>query len=125
MKSILIGVVGTCAAGKTTLAHGLRLLGYHAKPIAQEHSYVPDMWLRLTHPDVLIYLEVSFPLTIERRKLEWTREEYAEQLHRLRHARQHAHLTIDTDSLTPEEILTRVHAFIDSSGRGPLHQPNK
>ncbi len=116
MTPILIGVVGTCAAGKTTLVQGLRDHGFNAKPIAQEHSYVPYMWERLTHPDILIYLEVAFQLTMDRRHLDWTYAEYAEQLHRLRHARQHAHLTIDTSTLTTDQVLARALSYLDSPG---------
>ena len=32
-------------------------------------------------------------------------QEYAEQLHRLRHARQHADLFLDTNPLTFEEVI--------------------
>jgi GTPase SAR1 family protein len=112
MKSLKIGVVGPCASGKTTLTAGLNQHGFDARPIAQEHSYVPAMWQRLTNPDILIYLTVSYPLTIERRKLDWTEVEYAEQLHRLRHAREHANLNIDTDHQTPEGVLDQALAFI-------------
>lgn len=111
---VIIGIVGPCASGKTTLTMGLKQLGYEARPIAQEHSYVPYMWQRLTKPDVLIYLSVSYPLTIERRKLDWTQNEYAEQLHRLRHARDHADLYIDTDTLTPEEVLEHALSFLQT-----------
>lgn len=116
MKSILIGVVGPCAAGKSTLIQGLKARGYLAKHIAQEHSYVPDMWLRLTHPDVLVYLTVSYPLSVQRRILDWTPEEYAEQIQRLRHAREHADINIDTDPLTPTDVLERVLQFIQALG---------
>jgi deoxyadenosine/deoxycytidine kinase len=112
MKPLTIGVVGPCAAGKTTLIQGLRALGYQAKHIAQEHSYVPRMWQRLANPDILVYLDVSYPLTIQRRKLDWTVNEYSEEQHRLRHARKHAHLYINTDTLSPEEVLDRVVMFI-------------
>ncbi len=61
----LIGVVGPCAAGKTTLVSGLRQAGYEVRHIAQEHSYVADMWKRLTNPDILIYLHVSYPLDVD------------------------------------------------------------
>jgi len=114
----LIGVVGPCAAGKTTLVQGLRNQGYRAKPIAQEHSYVSNMWQRLTHPDLLIYLDVSYPLTIERRKLDWTLQEYAEQIFRLRHAWEFADLIVFTDSLTPGDVLDCVMTFI-----GPPDKP--
>src|SRR5574342_171315 len=102
MKQLTIGVVGPCAAGKTTLIKRLRALGYQAKHIAQEHSYVPQMWQRIANPDILVYLDVSYPLTIQRRKLDWTIHEYAEEVNRLRHARQHAHCYINTDGLSPE-----------------------
>jgi deoxyadenosine/deoxycytidine kinase len=114
VPDVLIGVVGPCAAGKTTLVNGLRSRGYAAKPIAQEHSYVPAMWQRLTHPDVLVYLHVSYPLTLLRRRLDWTQAEYEEQLFRLRHARQHADVVVDTDALTPQEVLERVEKWLGS-----------
>jgi deoxyadenosine/deoxycytidine kinase len=112
MKPLTIGVVGPCAAGKTTLIQRLKALGYQAKHIAQEHSYAPSMWQKLTNPDILVYLDVSYPLTLQRRKLDWTNNEYAEEIYRLRHARQHAHLYIDTDLLSPEEVLARVLVFL-------------
>ena len=112
MKSLTIGVVGPCAAGKTTLIQRLRALGYQAKHIAQEHSYVPQMWQKLANPDFLVYLDVSYSLTIQRRHLDWTVNEYSEEIHRLRHAREHAHLYIDTDALSPEEVLDLVLAFL-------------
>jgi len=56
---LLLAVVGPCAAGKSTLIEGLRQHGYQARHVAQEHSYVPEMWKLLTSPDYLIYLDVS------------------------------------------------------------------
>jgi ABC-type cobalamin/Fe3+-siderophores transport system ATPase subunit len=109
---MIIGVVGPCAAGKTTLIQGLKRLGYFAKHIAQEHSYVPNMWQRITHPDILIYLDVSYSLTMQRRKLDWTIAEYQKELFRLRHAREHAHLYVNTDGLSPEEVLRVVVGFV-------------
>jgi hypothetical protein len=100
----LIGIVGVCASGKTTLSAKLSQLGFHCRHIAQEHSYVPDMWQRLTNPDLLIFLEVSYPITISRRKLNWTLEEYSEQVYRLRHAHLHANLILNTDELTPDQV---------------------
>ncbi len=72
-KKLLIGVVGPCAAGKSTLIAGLTRLGYRTRHIAQEHSYVKDMWQRLTNPDILVFLDASYPTTCQRRKLDWTR----------------------------------------------------
>jgi deoxyadenosine/deoxycytidine kinase len=113
---MLIGVVGACGAGKSSLVAGLQEHGFTVRHIAQEHSYVPDMWQRLTNPDVLIYLEVSYPHTIERRKLDWTYQEYAVQLHRLRHARQHANLRIDTNPLTQQQVLDIALTYITAIG---------
>jgi deoxyadenosine/deoxycytidine kinase len=107
-----IGIVGPCASGKTTLVSGLAQHGFAPRHIAQEHSYVADMWKRITNPDLLIYLDVSYPLTLQRRKMDWTEKEYAEQLYRLRHARQHADLYLLTDHLSPDEVLQQVLAFI-------------
>lgn len=122
-----IGVVGPCAAGKSTLIAALKARGYFGKHIAQEHSFVADMWQRLVKPDLLIYLDVSFPLTVQRRKLDWTFAEYAEQLHRLRHAREHADLYVLTDDLTPEQVLAQVLAFLEGGAPapcGPETSPN-
>jgi hypothetical protein len=93
----------------------LKLLGYRVKHIAQEHSYVPSMWQRLTNPDILIYLDVSYPLTIQRRKLDWRLDEYAEQNRRLLHAREYARLYLHTDPLTQQEVLNAVIKFIEEN----------
>jgi deoxyadenosine/deoxycytidine kinase len=112
----LIGVVGPCAAGKTTLVSGLRQAGYEVRHIAQEHSYVADMWKRLTNPDILIYLYVSYRLTLTRRNIDWSESEYIEQIYRLRHAREFADLYIDTDPLPPQAVFDQVIHFIQESG---------
>ena len=108
--NVFIGVVGPCGSGKTTLVKNLRSRGYNCKVIAQEHSYVPDMWLRITNPDILIFLQASYLVTMLRKKFDWSEKEYLEQLHRLRHAHTHAHQIIDTDHLTPEEVCTAVQS---------------
>jgi ABC-type cobalamin/Fe3+-siderophores transport system ATPase subunit len=111
----LIGVVGPCGSGKSTLIAGLEGHGYACRHIAQEHSYVPAMWQKIAKPDILIYLSVSFPISTARRKLNWHRHDYDEQLRRLEHARQHAHFSIDTDTLTPEQVLQRVVDYLEES----------
>lgn len=110
-----IGIVGPCAAGKSTLINRLKEHGYDARHIAQEHSYVPDMWRRMTKPDLLIYLDVSYPFSMQRRKLDWRQEEFQEQHNRLQHARQHADLYIQTDTLSIEEVFEQVVQFINKT----------
>jgi cytidylate kinase len=111
-KRPLIGVVGVCAAGKSTLIKGMEARGFRMRHIAQEHSYVKDMWKRITNPDVLIFLDASYHLTVERRRLNWTEADWAEQQRRLSHAREHADLYINTDSLSIEQVLEMVIIFI-------------
>jgi cytidylate kinase len=110
-----IGVVGPCAAGKSTLIASLKSYGYNVRHIAQEHSYVPNMWRRITDPDILIFLDVSYELSTRRRQLNWTEADYAEQHHRLRDARQNADIYIDTNNLTPDQVLARVLAFLEKA----------
>ena len=109
----LIGVVGPCGSGKSTLIAGLEKHGYRCRHIAQEHSYVKDMWKRITNPDLLIFLQASFPVSTARRKLNWNESDYAEQRRRLAHALEHADLVVDTDSLTPDEVARRVLEFLE------------
>jgi hypothetical protein len=110
----LIGIVGACASGKSTLIRQLSALGFHCRHIAQEHSYVPDMWKQLTQPDILVYLEVLYETTLKRKKLNWTREEFQVQLDRLQNARAHADLIVQTDALTPEGLTDQVVNGIES-----------
>ena len=114
MKILKIGVVGPCSSGKSTLIAGLNRHGFWGKHIAQEHSFVADMWSRLAQPDVLIYLDVSYPIAQQRRKLDWSEADYQEQVHRLRHARRHADYYLNTDPLSPQQVLDRVIAFLES-----------
>ncbi len=111
-KKSVIGIVGPCASGKSTLITALKNDLIEFRHIAQEHSYVPNMWKRLTNPDVLIFLDASYPVTCQRRNLNWTEAEYAEQHRRLAHARQNADCYIFTDDLKPEEVQNRVVGFL-------------
>ena len=110
-----VGIVGPCGSGKSTLIAALEARGYTCRHIAQEHSYVKDMWKRISNPDVLIFLDASFPVSTARRKLNWNESDHAEQLRRLAHAREHADLIVETDSLSPDEIASRVLDFLDSN----------
>ena len=108
-----VGIVGPCGSGKSTLIAALEARGYTCRHIAQEHSYVKDMWKRISNPDVLIFLDASFPVSTARRKLNWNESDHAEQLRRLAHAREHADLIVETDSLSPDEIASRVLDFLN------------
>ncbi|HLO31658.1 MAG TPA: hypothetical protein VK249_21070 [Anaerolineales bacterium] len=124
-KSSLIGVVGPCGSGKSTLIAGLEKHGYTCRHIAQEHSYVPAMWQRITNPDLLIYLAASFPVCTVRRKLNWQKADHDEQLRRLAHARQHANLLIDTDDLTPEQVLQKTLDYLAKILTAPPADPTQ
>jgi adenylate kinase family enzyme len=109
----LIGVVGPCGSGKSTLIAALEKHGYRCRHIAQEHSYVQAMWQIISRPDILIYLDASFPVSTQRAKLDWQEKDHREQLRRLTHAHQHAHLVVNTDDLTPEQVLQQVLDFLE------------
>lgn len=104
-----------CASGKTTLIEGLATRGYIVRHIAQEHSYVKDMWKRITNPDLLIFLDANFETTCTRRKMDWTEKDYAEQQHRLSHARANADFYLDTSQLRTEDVLEKVLFFIEDN----------
>lgn len=106
-------MVGPCASGKSTLVEGLRQQDYRAREVQQEHSYVPSMWQRVTKPDLLIYLDVSQDVASDRRSSEANAAWWEALNQRLEHARRHAHLYVDTDDLTPAQVLCRVLAFLE------------
>jgi hypothetical protein len=113
MADPLIAVVGVCASGKTTLVKALSAQGFRARQVSQEHSYVPDMWRRLTMPDLLIYLDASIETIRLRRKDDqwptWIRDL---QVGRLSHARSHCDLYLLTDALAPVEVLQLTLGFL-------------
>lgn len=111
-SSLEIAVVGPCASGKSTLVQALEKQGYHARQIAQEHSYVPDMWEVMTQPDILIYLDASYETCTKRKNLDWTPAEYQTQVERLAYARQRCDLYIQTDSVAAEQIVDQVIGYI-------------
>jgi deoxyadenosine/deoxycytidine kinase len=111
-KLPLIGVVGPCGSGKSTLIAGLEGHGYTCRHIAQEHSYAKQMWQIISKPDMLIFLDCSFENSTMRRRLNWVPADHEEQMRRLSHARDHAHLIIDTNILNAEEVLIRALAFL-------------
>jgi len=107
-QAFIIGIVGPCGAGKSTLAQGLKALGFNARPIAQEHSFVPDMWKRITNPHILIFLQASHNVGAYRREMSWTESEWQEQQRRLSNARENANLYLDTDLLDINGVLRAI-----------------
>jgi chloramphenicol 3-O-phosphotransferase len=91
----------------------LRSAGYEARQPAQEHSYVPTMWQKLTQPDVLIFLDVDYESVVARRpKNPGSPQRLAEQQQRLSHARQHCDFYLDTSRLSVAEVQAQVLAFL-------------
>jgi len=113
-KNKLIGIVGPCKSGKTTLSNGLSKLGFNAKGIAQEHSFSPQMWRKITNPDILIYLDVNYENTLKRSDLNWTPADLEEQIKRLLHAFAGADLYIETSDLTIPEVLSKAVTFLEN-----------
>lgn len=112
--SPVVGVVGPCGAGKSTLIRGLEQHGFRCRHIAQEHSYAKQMWKIVATPDLLIYLECNYENSTKRRNLNWTPADHAEQLRRLEHAREHADILIDTNTLDESGVLAQALARLQS-----------
>ena len=112
-KKLRIAIVGPCSAGKSTLAPALKNMGYVVRQPAQEHSSAPHMWQRLSKPDILLYLDVSYTAARQRKPhIDGGPQRLTEQHKRLDHARQHCDFYIDTTDLTPGEVRTAVFDFL-------------
>jgi GTPase SAR1 family protein len=112
-SSLRIAVVGACASGKSTLVDALRRAGYEARHVAQEHSYVPSMWQRITRPDVLIYLDVDYDTILTRRpNFNFQPADLDQQNFRLAHARENCDLYLDTTGLTTAEVRDKSLDFL-------------
>ena len=115
-ESLRIAIVGPCSAGKTTLGQALKEAGYTVRQPTQEHSLLPDMWRRLSKPDVLIYLDVDYKNALRRRPhQDGGPQRVADQNKRLAHAREHCDLYIDTNGLTVEEVRAKALAFLEGN----------
>jgi deoxyadenosine/deoxycytidine kinase len=108
-----IGIVGPCAAGKTTLEGNLMRSGFEdVRAIVQEHSGVQSMWLQVSHPDILIYLDASIETINVRRQVKWEQAYLDEMNRRLAHARMHADFLLDTDTLSIVQVRDCVLEFL-------------
>ncbi len=112
--SLRIAVVGACASGKSTLVSSLLSEGFEARHVAQDHSFVPDMWKRISKPDILIFLDVDYETIKARRpKTTYRPRDLVEQERRLSHARDNCDLLIDTNPLAPGEVLRQTLSFLE------------
>ena len=108
-----IAIVGPCASGKSSVAKALQNVGYQVRQPAQEHSYVPDMWQKLTRPDILIFLDVNHEQVVARRPQNaGDFSHWQDQQQRLAHARRHCDLYLDTSGLTLAQVQARVYSFL-------------
>lgn len=108
-KKIRLAVVGPCSSGKSTLAARLEKVGFEVRKPAQEHSYVANMWQRISKPDLLIYLDVDYAASLQRRPhIDGGPQRLDVQKQRLAHARAQCDVYLDTVGLTPEEVFDQV-----------------
>lgn len=112
----LIAVVGNCAAGKTTLVGNLKVRGYNAINVPQEHSEVRRLW-KYKNPQFLVLLSCNLETARKRRPgFAWSGKQLAEQHRRLRFAREECDIYIATDCLTREQVVKKVIDFISVKG---------
>ncbi len=110
---IRIAIVGPCSSGKSTLGQALMAHGYTVRQPAQEHSLVPDMWQRVSKPDILIYLDVDYEHARQRRPHhDGGLERYQNQNRILAHAREHCHFYLNTNGLSPKEVQEKTFTFL-------------
>lgn len=109
-----VALVGPCSAGKSTLSPALKKAGFETRQPAQEHSIAANMWQRISKPDILIYLDLSYEQARARRPhINGGPERLQEQHRLLAHARQHCDYYLDTSELTPQEVQDAVLGFLD------------
>ncbi len=103
----LVAVVGPCGSGKSTLVHMLRQQEIPAREVGQEHTDMPYYWQRPA-PSRLVYLDAGLPSIRSRKSSpDWPGARLEDQIRRLAHARQKAHIYINTDDMTPTQVYQR------------------
>ena len=124
LSSALIAITGVCGAGKSTLAGALCARGYNARQVSQEHSGVPNLWRRLVHADLLIFLDASLD-TVRRRLASpgWPAWLYEAQRGRVELARQQCDIYIATDDLTAADVTEQVVSWLERPESSGLSGP--
>ncbi len=108
-------VVGPCGAGKTTLATALRGAGYGVRAVAQEHSIIRELWRHGGEAAALIFLDATPGIISIRRGHDFPLWLYHEQLARLKNAREHATMILDTTALSSAEVRAAVIAHLQAT----------
>jgi deoxyadenosine/deoxycytidine kinase len=124
--SVRVALVGPCAVGKSSIAAALRERGWDVRQPAQEHSGVPDMWRRMSRPDVLIYLDASYEtIRGHRPRIDWGEAYLATLNERLQHARRNANLVLCVDGRSLDQSLAEIEAFLAPLAQdpGPARDP--
>jgi adenylate kinase family enzyme len=111
-----VAIVGVCGSGKTTIANGLKAVGFDAYAVGQEHSIVTDLWRR-QNPDAVVYLDASLDTVRQRRGASWPDWIYALQQNRLKGARGAANVIVDTGSTSVPETLDEIRRSLASLRR--------
>lgn len=114
MKDVV--VVGPCGAGKTTLAAALRHEGYAVRAVAQEHSIIRELWRHGGEVAALIFLDAAPQAISVRRGHDFPLWLYREQIERLKSAREHATMVLDTTELSAAEVRAAVIGHLQSQG---------
>lgn len=104
-------VVGVCASGKSTLSRRLGERGIEARPVAQEHSRVKELYRR--QGTLVVLLAATWQTVHRRRQLSWDLAFYDVEWQRLSLARQEARIIVHTDSLSPDQVADIVTEWFD------------
>ena len=83
--------------------------------MAQEHSCIRAFWNK-HHPDILVMIDATLPAIKKRRRVSWTEERLCVQHERLKDAREHADLYLQTDEFSAAQVLEKVIAFLHERG---------
>lgn len=107
-----ITVVGVCGAGKSSLVAELCARGYDAHECLQEHSFLADMWRRVSRPQVLVMLHAARQTLLSRSYSYVSPALYQDQINKLAHACAHAQIYVNTDNLEIQSVGSLVLSYL-------------